>query len=119
MTQIIRERISKPQVYDHWTDSVRINKRFLRNLYEATASQNRGHFTNKDAYVLYWLYHSDITKQRTYALGYEAKDPEMQMNVRNQLCKMEHEGLTIRVKPGHYKWAADAESKVQTRVKDA
>jgi len=109
--RLTRER--KTVEYDHWTDSVRVNKRFLRNLYEATASQNRGHFTNQDGYVLYWLYHSDITKQRKYALGYEAKDPEMQMNVRNQLCKLEHIGILVRVKPGHYKWVKDAESKIK------
>lgn len=111
--------MTKPSELNHWTDGVKINNRFLRNLYEATTNQSRGHFTNKDAYILYWLYHSDVTKQRTYALGHETKDPWMQANVRNQLCKLEHEGILVRVSPGHYKWAKDAESKVSARVKIA
>ena len=108
---------NKPTKFDHWTDGVRINNRFLRTLHEATANQNRGHFTNGDAYILYWLYHSDITKQRSYALGHEMGDRMLRMNVRNQLCKLEHENILVRVSPGHYKWAKDAESKIKGRVK--
>lgn len=109
-----RERANAiPSKLDHWTDSVRVNKRFLRNLHEATAYQNKGHLTNLDGYILYWLYHIDLKRPRNYRLGSEMKDPQMQMNVRNQLCKLEHIGILIRVKPGHYKWAKDAESKIK------
>lgn len=102
----------------HWTDSVRINKRFLQTLFEATHAQNKGRFTNQQAYLLYWLYHSSVDPNRRhhYKVGYELADPSMQMNVRNQLCKLEHEKLLIRVKPGTYRWPEGINEKIQGRV---
>ena len=101
--------------YAHWTDSVRLNKRFAWTLYQATHLKQR--FDNQQAYMLYWLYHMDIKHARQYAMGYEAQDPFMQMNVRNQLCKLEHEGLLRRVKPGLYTWTEEGHAKIKSRVK--
>jgi len=94
----------------HWTDRVRLNKSFADRLRRITydPAYDTNPVTNKDAYIVYALYHS--TKKdgsRTGTLSWLVKyDAYMKMNVRNQLCKMERLGMLRRVKPGVYEWVA-------------
>jgi len=100
----MRHRNGKPLVtkYEHWTDGVKANKRFMATLYANTHALRS--FTNQQAYMFYWLYHQQIAGQQMPKLD----DPFMQMNVRNQLCKLEHTGLLTRIHPGVYKWTPKA-----------
>lgn len=83
---------------DHWTDNVRFKKRFVQEL-------RRAHplgFSNGDAYQIYFEGHKERRDPRYY--HNEENDPWYQMNVRNQLCMLEHRGVLIRVRPGTYVW---------------
>lgn len=94
----------------HWTEGVRLNQKFR----EALEEHYPRAFTNKQAYKVY-ADHNAERKTRPYydptkpeppmvSYGPIEKDEWLQMNVRNQLCKMEHLGLLIRVAPGTYLW---------------
>jgi len=70
-------------------------------------------FTNKDAYVIYAEEHATPYAEKQNKLHPEyifhpgnPKDPMLQMNVRNTLCKAAYPGIDIliRLGPGHYKF---------------
>jgi hypothetical protein len=94
----------------HWTDSVRINEKFATKLKGLCPEQ----VNNKGAYLVYGLFNAQRKTYPTYdAKATEAPkvkydniwhDPFLQMNVRNQLCKLEHVGRLERIAPGNYIW---------------
>ena len=97
-----------PVTQDHWTDRVKDNRSFRREL---RAEYPRS-FTNADAYQIYYDAHKttrpcliELTEyqQITQEIR-EVRDQWYQMNVRNLLCMWEHRGVLIRVAPGHYAW---------------
>ena len=119
--------ITMHKKYDHWTDSFRINQSFVADLMNVIGNRP---FTNWDAYRLYLSFHASKRNVRMwnhilegYREAFAAKndiDPHylrflesqalngdqwMQMNVRNQLCKLHHMGRLIRTSPGHYIWS--------------
>lgn len=94
--------------YDHWTDSVRFNYKFVAILLEELEPPL--HVTNKEAYKLYEQFcakrNPEVDAKMEEILGYKDRSFE-HMNVRNQLCKLEYKGLLIRIKPGVYRWTKD------------
>lgn len=94
----------------HWTDNVAVNQKFLRALREEAL----GSVSNKTAYQ---IYARNCADRKTY-IAYDptrlttpkvkvadiVENEFLQMNVRNQLCKLEHLGILERTMPGQYVW---------------
>lgn len=89
---------------EHWTDSVRLNQKFLANLRKEAPDV----VSNKAAYQVYMKYHRRL--RPPYAPN-ESEDGIYQMNVRNQLAKMAWIGILEKVGPGRYIWSDDDDSK--------
>lgn len=85
-----------PEPWSSW----RINERFLSGLLESFGDRE---ITNREAYKYYWQHHSEQYKTLAGALrGW--RDPFLQMNVRNTLCKAAHIGRLVRIAPGRYRF---------------
>lgn len=84
-------------MYEHFTDGVSPSKPFISKLREQSATWTE--ITNKDAYRIYALW---CAKHSAY--GDAVNDLWCQMNARNQMCKLEHFGILIRIRPGVYHW---------------
>ena len=95
----------------HWTDIVRVNRKFMSHLRQELTNAR---ITNAVAYDIYvkhcarrttcYRYDRTATVLPKARLASATEDPWIQMNVRNQLCKMEHLELIIRIAPGYYRW---------------
>ena len=98
-------------MYGHFSDGISPSKPFIKGLHELTRYD--ASFTNKDAYKVYAQFCSKkpnawtgsilngvpVTSNETWRY-----DEWLQMNARNQLCKLEHWGFLKRVHPGVYVW---------------
>lgn len=94
----------------HWTENVHRNYRFEQELRMLCPIR----VTNVQAYQIYAQYHAERPTHPVYdetvpeppRVSYEPieKDQWLQMNVRNQLCKLEHLKILERVEPGVYVW---------------
>jgi len=94
--------------YDHWTDGVRLNQGFARVLFEHCEPPL--YISNKDAYVVYEQFHAakptyiSTVKQGVPTFKPIHDNSFLQMNVRNQLCKMAYMGIIVRIRNGVYRW---------------
>lgn len=94
--------------YEHWTDGFKLNRSFLAHLHQVCPD----HILNKEAYHVYavdhakkkWRYTGRVIDGKPERKMDIWKDEFLQMNVRNQLCKMEHLGILRRISPGLYCW---------------
>jgi len=96
-------------MYDHFTDGVSPNETFVRALRKRTRTRP---VTNRDGYEVYAefcakkKYHwSTYGPNRATEMHEDmVNDYWLQMNVRNQMCKLEYFGILIRDHPGKFHW---------------
>jgi hypothetical protein len=107
----------------HWTDKVKVSRRFTNEL----KARHPGEVTNAEAYkvridtlpekyleirrrgyVMRREHSGDIKYFKDTPREFELfllQDEFLKMNVRNQLCKLEHLGELVRLSPGRYVWS--------------
>ena len=94
-------------MYGHFSDGVSPSKPFIRALAHETGHGNMAAFTNKVAYEVYAIHcgKKDHRFDGSPTILHDMEnDPRLQMNVRNQLCKLAHWGILTRIRLGVYKW---------------
>lgn len=87
------KRWLRGQRHPTWRQTMHLNQRFMKNLREQF---DGGAFTNKEAYLVYALWHS---KSRE-TLEERLQDPWLQMNVRANLALATGRGLMESIRPG-------------------